>query len=162
VVAGVEDFADAATCALGDFVGALGGTDADVLSGDACALANVAGGGDGVEGDEIAGEDEAYSDWSHPRMRTDWREGDMKKGYWVVAYHTVGDEATMKSYVELAVAALVKFGARTLVPPGNAVTAREAGLQQMTVVVSLTATRMLWLLMTARIIRRLWLRLGRA
>lgn len=26
----------------------------------------------------------------------------MKKGYWVVAYRTVGDEATMKSYVALA------------------------------------------------------------
>jgi uncharacterized protein (DUF1330 family) len=30
---------------------------------------------------------------------------------------------------------LGKFGARTLVPPGSAVTAREAGLQQTTVVV---------------------------
>jgi uncharacterized protein (DUF1330 family) len=60
---------------------------------------------------------------------------DMKKGYWVVAYRTVGDEATMKNYVTLAVAALGKFGARTLVPPGSAVTAHEVGLQQMTVVV---------------------------
>jgi hypothetical protein len=51
----VEDFADAAACALGDFACALGGTDTDVLSGDACALADVAGGVDGVEGDEIAG-----------------------------------------------------------------------------------------------------------
>jgi uncharacterized protein (DUF1330 family) len=59
----------------------------------------------------------------------------MKKGYWVVAYHTVGDEATMKGYVELAGAALAPFGARLLVPPGGAVTAHEAGLQQMTVVV---------------------------
>jgi uncharacterized protein (DUF1330 family) len=59
----------------------------------------------------------------------------MKKGYWVVAYRTVGDEATMKNYVALAVAALGKFGARTLAPPGSAVTAHEAGLQQMTVVV---------------------------
>ena len=59
----------------------------------------------------------------------------MKKGYWVVAYHTVGDEATMKNYMELAVAALGKFGTRTLVPRGSAVTAHEAGLQQMTVVV---------------------------
>jgi len=59
----------------------------------------------------------------------------MKKGYWVVAYHTVGDESTMKTYVELAVAALAPFGARTLVPPGSTVTAHEAGLQQMTVVV---------------------------
>ena len=59
----------------------------------------------------------------------------MKKGYWVVAYRTVGDEATMKSYVALAGAALGQFGARLLVPPRSAVTALEAGLQQMTVVV---------------------------
>jgi len=35
---------------------------------------------------------------------------DMKKGYWVVAYRTVGDETTMKKYVELAVAALGSLG----------------------------------------------------
>jgi len=55
VVTVVEDFADAATCALGDFACALGGADADVLARDACTLADVAGGVDGVEGDEIAG-----------------------------------------------------------------------------------------------------------
>jgi len=59
----------------------------------------------------------------------------MKKGYWVVAYRTVGDEATMKSYGALAAAALGPFGARLLVAPGNAVTALEAGLKQPTVVV---------------------------
>jgi uncharacterized protein (DUF1330 family) len=59
----------------------------------------------------------------------------MKKGYWVVAYRTVGDEATMKNYVTLARAALGQFGARTLVSPMSAVTAHEAGLKQMTVVV---------------------------
>ncbi len=59
----------------------------------------------------------------------------MKKGYWVVAYRTVGDEATMKNYVALAGAALGQFGARLLVPPTSVVTAQEAGLQKMTVVV---------------------------
>jgi len=59
----------------------------------------------------------------------------MKKGYWVVAYHTVGDEATMKTYRALAGAVLAQFGARLLAAPGNAVTAHEAGLKQMTVVV---------------------------
>jgi uncharacterized protein (DUF1330 family) len=59
----------------------------------------------------------------------------MKKGYWVVAYRTIGDEATMKKYVSLAQAALKQFGARSVVPPGSAVTAREAGLKQNTVVV---------------------------
>jgi hypothetical protein len=51
----VEDFADASTCALGDFAGALSGTDADVLAGDACAFADVGCGADRVQGDEIAG-----------------------------------------------------------------------------------------------------------
>lgn len=55
VMAVMEDFADAATCALGDFGGALGGTDADVLSCDDCTLAHVSGCVDGMEGDEIAG-----------------------------------------------------------------------------------------------------------
>jgi hypothetical protein len=55
VMAVVEDFADATTCALGDFACALSGTDADVLAGDGCAFADVARGVDGVEGDEIAG-----------------------------------------------------------------------------------------------------------
>jgi uncharacterized protein (DUF1330 family) len=32
------------------------------------------------------------------------RGGDMKKGYWVIAYRTIGDEATMNNYVALAVA----------------------------------------------------------
>ena len=59
----------------------------------------------------------------------------MKKGYWVVAYRTVGDEVMMSRYLALAVPALGKFGARSLVPPGNAVTAHEKGLKQMTVVV---------------------------
>ena len=59
----------------------------------------------------------------------------MKKGYWVVAYRLVRDEVAMKSYVPLAREALGKFGARTLVPPGSAVTAHEAGLKQKAVVV---------------------------
>jgi uncharacterized protein (DUF1330 family) len=59
---------------------------------------------------------------------------DMKKGYWVVAYRSVGDGAAMKNYVPLALEALGKFGARPLVAPGSPATAREAGLEQMTVV----------------------------
>jgi hypothetical protein len=51
----MEDFANAATCALRDFACALSGADADVLSGDCCTLADVTGGVDGVECDEIAG-----------------------------------------------------------------------------------------------------------
>lgn len=59
----------------------------------------------------------------------------MKKGYWVVAYRTVGGEEMMKNYLALAGAALRPFGSRLLVAPVSAVTAREAGLKQMTVVV---------------------------
>jgi uncharacterized protein (DUF1330 family) len=68
-------------------------------------------------------------------LKTFERGNDMKKGYWVVAYRTVGDEATMKNYVTLARAALGQFGAHSLVPPGSPVTAHEAGLQLSTVVV---------------------------
>jgi uncharacterized protein (DUF1330 family) len=59
----------------------------------------------------------------------------MKKGYWVVAYQTVGDEATMKSYLELAGKALAPFKSRLLVAPTSEVTAHEVGLKQTTVVV---------------------------
>ena len=54
VMAVVEDLADAATRAFGDFACALDGADAYVLSGDACSLAYIAGGVDGVECDEVA------------------------------------------------------------------------------------------------------------
>jgi len=49
----MEDFADAATCALGNFACTLSGADADVLAGNARAFANVAGGVKGVEGDKV-------------------------------------------------------------------------------------------------------------
>jgi uncharacterized protein (DUF1330 family) len=59
----------------------------------------------------------------------------MTKGYWVVAYRNVPDEATMKNYAALAGVALGQLGARLLVSPEGTVTAHEAGLKQMTVVV---------------------------
>jgi len=69
------------------------------------------------------------------RLKSFERGNEMKKGSWLVAYRTIGDEPTMKNYVALAMAALGQFGARTLVSPTSVVTAHEAGLQQMTVVV---------------------------
>jgi uncharacterized protein (DUF1330 family) len=64
------------------------------------------------------------------------REGnDMNKGYWVVAYRKVLDMATVKNYAALLVPSLGKFGGRMLVSPTGVVTAHEAGLQQMTIVV---------------------------
>ena len=59
----------------------------------------------------------------------------MNKGYWVVAYRKVGDAAAVKEYAAVLVPALGKFGGRMLVSPTNVVTAKEAGLQQMTIVV---------------------------
>jgi uncharacterized protein (DUF1330 family) len=63
------------------------------------------------------------------------RGNDMNKGYWVVAYRKVFDQATVKNYAALLVPVLEKFGARMLVSPTSVVTTHEAGLQQMTVVV---------------------------
>jgi uncharacterized protein (DUF1330 family) len=59
----------------------------------------------------------------------------MKKGYWVVAYRQVFDQARVKDYAALLLPVLEKFGARMLVSPTSVVTTHEAGLQQMTVVV---------------------------
>jgi uncharacterized protein (DUF1330 family) len=60
---------------------------------------------------------------------------DMNKGYWVVAYRKVFDQAAVKNYAALLVPVLGKFGARMLVSPTSVVTAEGAGLQQMTIVV---------------------------
>jgi uncharacterized protein (DUF1330 family) len=59
----------------------------------------------------------------------------MNKGYWVVAYRKVPDQAAVKNYAALLIPALRKFGARMLVSPTNVVTAKEAGLEQMTIVI---------------------------
>jgi hypothetical protein len=50
----MKDFADAATCPLGDFACALRGTHTDILSGDARAFADVSDGINGVKCHEIA------------------------------------------------------------------------------------------------------------
>ena len=50
----VEYFANSPTCALGDFACALGGANADVLTGDSRTLADIASGIDRVKGDKIA------------------------------------------------------------------------------------------------------------
>jgi uncharacterized protein (DUF1330 family) len=59
----------------------------------------------------------------------------MNKGYWVVAYRKVPDVATVKNYAALLMPMLEKCGGRMLVSPTNVVTAEEAGLEQMTIVV---------------------------
>jgi uncharacterized protein (DUF1330 family) len=59
----------------------------------------------------------------------------MKKGYWVVAYRSISDAPAMKAYAALAVPALQSFGARFLTSPTSKIQGREAGLQQLTIVV---------------------------
>jgi uncharacterized protein (DUF1330 family) len=60
---------------------------------------------------------------------------DMNKGYWVVAYRKVPDMATVKNYAALLMPVLEKCGGRMLVSPTSVVTAEEAGVEQMTIVV---------------------------
>jgi uncharacterized protein (DUF1330 family) len=59
----------------------------------------------------------------------------MNKGYWVVAYRKVLDAAKVKNYAALLVPSLGKFGGRILVSPTSVVTAKEAGFEQMTIVI---------------------------
>jgi uncharacterized protein (DUF1330 family) len=57
----------------------------------------------------------------------------MKKGYWVVAYRSVSNEAALKEYGPLAMKAIEAGGGKTLVRTAE-IEAREAGLNQRTVV----------------------------
>jgi uncharacterized protein (DUF1330 family) len=57
----------------------------------------------------------------------------MKKGYWIVAYRSVSDEAALREYAALALAAIEAHGGRTLVRTSEAIEPREAGLKQRTV-----------------------------
>ena len=59
----------------------------------------------------------------------------MKKGYWVVAYHSVSDEPTLKRYSELAAKAIEAGGGKFVIrASGDAVVAHEAGVAQRLVV----------------------------
>jgi uncharacterized protein (DUF1330 family) len=59
----------------------------------------------------------------------------MKKGYWVVAYRSISDEAALKAYGALAVPAIESFGGRILIRSTGRSETHEAGLQQRTVLV---------------------------
>lgn len=59
----------------------------------------------------------------------------MKKGYWVVAYRSISDEAALKAYGALAGPAIESCGGRILTRSTGRSEAHEAGLQQRTVVV---------------------------
>ena len=59
----------------------------------------------------------------------------MKKGYWVVAYKSISDEAAVQAYGALAAPAVQSFGGRFLTRSTSRIQAHEAGLRQRTVVV---------------------------
>ena len=59
----------------------------------------------------------------------------MNKGYWVVAYRSVSDEAALKAYGVLAVKAIADNGGTIIVRTADAIEPREAGLMQRTVIV---------------------------
>ena len=59
----------------------------------------------------------------------------MKKGYWVVAYRSISDGSALKAYAALAIPAIDAFGGRLLTGSASEVTAHEAGVEQLTIVV---------------------------
>ena len=58
----------------------------------------------------------------------------MKKGYWVVAYRSISDQAKVKGYAELAQAPIQAAGGRALVF-NKRPQVEEAGLEQLTVLI---------------------------
>jgi uncharacterized protein (DUF1330 family) len=58
----------------------------------------------------------------------------MSKGYWVVAYRSISDQAVLKQYGELAGPAIAAGGGKTLIRTADAIEPREAGLKQRIVV----------------------------
>jgi len=59
----------------------------------------------------------------------------MKKGYWVVSYRSVSDEAALKKYGEAAIPAIQAGGGRVLIRAADGVEPHEAGLKQRVVVI---------------------------
>ena len=58
----------------------------------------------------------------------------MKKGYWIVAYRSISDQAALKEYGRLAGPAIQAGGGKALVRTSDGIEARESGLQQRIVV----------------------------
>ena len=59
----------------------------------------------------------------------------MKKGYWVVVYRSISDDAAVKAYAALAVPAIAAFDGRFLTKSASQVQPHEAGLPLRTVLV---------------------------
>jgi len=58
----------------------------------------------------------------------------MKKGYWVVAYHSVSDDSAFRAYGKLAIPAIEAGGGKALIRTADPVEPRELGLKQRVVV----------------------------
>jgi uncharacterized protein (DUF1330 family) len=59
----------------------------------------------------------------------------MKKGYWIVAYRSIFNEASQQEYSKLAGACIQASGGKALVRTSDAIEPRESGLKQRTVIV---------------------------
>jgi uncharacterized protein (DUF1330 family) len=59
----------------------------------------------------------------------------MKKGYWIVVYRSISDDAAVKAYAAAAGPALEFLGGRLLTRSVSQVQPREAGLPQRAVLV---------------------------
>jgi uncharacterized protein (DUF1330 family) len=59
----------------------------------------------------------------------------MKKGYWVVTYRSVADEAAVKAYGVLAVPVIQSFHGRILTGSASRLETHEAGLRQRVILV---------------------------
>jgi uncharacterized protein (DUF1330 family) len=59
----------------------------------------------------------------------------VKKGYWVVPYRSISDEAAVKAYGALARPAIDAFGGRILTTSTSQMQVHEAGLPRRTILV---------------------------
>jgi uncharacterized protein (DUF1330 family) len=59
----------------------------------------------------------------------------MKKGYWMVAYRSISDDAAIKEYGKVAGPAIQVAGGKALVRTSDAVEPHEHGLKQRTVLI---------------------------
>jgi uncharacterized protein (DUF1330 family) len=63
----------------------------------------------------------------------------MNKGYWLVAYRSVSDDAALKAYGKLAELAIAANGGVFLARTGDAIEVHEAGQHQRTVIVEFSS-----------------------
>jgi uncharacterized protein (DUF1330 family) len=54
----------------------------------------------------------------------------VKKGYWVVTYRSISDEAALQEYGKLASAAIAAHGGKSIIRTSSIAEVHEAGLKQ--------------------------------